>query len=632
MKSLNDIGFEFKYVHRKRTNVALEGETPIVRKKTFKPVTKSEEVTYSTEVLPRENIDSTKKKYQNEVKYSVDVSSRESIYPTEKKSQTDVNIYSTMETQKDSASRSLPKRRKVERTLNGNKAKNTGVESGHVAMQQWCMDLRLGFILEELSNQRNNENAIPKENEVTTIKRGPRKAFESYVEEMVRFKEIHGHMNVSPKYNKSLCAWASNIRMSYKRLHEGRSQLIKLTPERMKSLIEIGFEFKYVARKGGMVAAEQHAVLPTLNSKELKYSSTLLTRGNDPRKKRLHSASENYLELESLNKRQKVKGSLLPMIMDSWVKSLKLGFVHESDTAQTMQDWCVDLKLGFKFEQASNEGNTTKRKYTPRKPFESYVEELKTYRENTGHINVSPKENKLLSIWIKNIKKSYKRIQEGKVPIIRLSPLRINVLEGLGFEWNSTFTQPTRNVSDAASIEKPNLLDWCRQLGLDFDWVCHSSIKNRTPAQNCNSKSVTASMKVSESPKSSPIRRTFDERLVEFKAFKEKYGYLSMQQMSQINKPLGNWCRNIKTSYGRYKKGKSNDGIRLNDERIQRLEAVGFTFSANRDIDLPVQNSSHEEIMKEQLSPKSVTLEDTQQKDTRQKKSREKERCEAFWI
>ena len=72
-----------------------------------------------------------------------------------------------------------------------------------------------------------------------------------------------------------------------------------------------------------------------------------------------------------------------------------------------------------------------------RRRFESFVEELKLYIETHGHMNVTKQENKSLHIWIRNIRSSYKRIQEGRKPITKLTEERMKVLQQIDFEFES---------------------------------------------------------------------------------------------------------------------------------------------------------------------------------------------------
>ena len=51
-------------------------------------------------------------------------------------------------------------------------------------------------------------------------------------------------MNVTKEENKSLHTWIGNVRKSFKRIQEGRTPSIKLTPDQMKALGQIGFEFE----------------------------------------------------------------------------------------------------------------------------------------------------------------------------------------------------------------------------------------------------------------------------------------------------------------------------------------------------------------------------------------------------
>lgn len=71
------------------------------------------------------------------------------------------------------------------------------------------------------------------------------KTFEQRLEDLQKFKEIHGHCIVPYTYeeNQPLSNWCSNIRYSYGLMERGLSPTIKMTEERIKALRDIGFDF-----------------------------------------------------------------------------------------------------------------------------------------------------------------------------------------------------------------------------------------------------------------------------------------------------------------------------------------------------------------------------------------------------
>ena len=71
--------------------------------------------------------------------------------------------------------------------------------------------------------------------------------------------------------------------------------------------------------------------------------------------------------------------------------------------------------------------------------FSTRMEELKTYVERHGHMNVTKNENKTLYNSIQNIRGSYKKMKEGQSPHTKLTPDRMKMLQQIGFEWEHRF-------------------------------------------------------------------------------------------------------------------------------------------------------------------------------------------------
>ena len=71
------------------------------------------------------------------------------------------------------------------------------------------------------------------------------------------------------------------------------------------------------------------------------------------------------------------------------------------------------------------------------KTFENRCLELILFKEEFGHCNVSCKgaDNKSLGNWCSDMRKAYKKIQNGMKSRYKLSQYRIDRLEGIGFQW-----------------------------------------------------------------------------------------------------------------------------------------------------------------------------------------------------
>jgi hypothetical protein len=80
------------------------------------------------------------------------------------------------------------------------------------------------------------------------------KSFDQRLEDLKVFTQEFGHSEVPYTYepNQPLSNWVSNVRYSYGLVQKGLTPTIKMTKERIASLREIGFDFKFgVGKKGG---------------------------------------------------------------------------------------------------------------------------------------------------------------------------------------------------------------------------------------------------------------------------------------------------------------------------------------------------------------------------------------------
>jgi len=106
--------------------------------------------------------------------------------------------------------------------------------------------------------------------------------------------------------------------------------------------------------------------------------------------------------------------------------------------------WERDLdilnRVDFKWEPAASKIS-----------WEKYYEELKAFKEKTGHCNVPQlyEENRLLGGWVHSQRKDYEARREGKKS--PMTPARIELLEAVGFKWKLRQNRPKKKKSDSSS-------------------------------------------------------------------------------------------------------------------------------------------------------------------------------------
>ncbi len=184
----------------------------------------------------------------------------------------------------------------------------------------------------------------------------------------------------------------------------------------------------------------------------------------------------------------------------------------------------------------------------PRKPkaktksFEDRVIELKRFKAQHGHCNV-PLKIPSLGPWCNYIRRSYAKRGKhtSKYRMFIDNPERIKILEDLGFKW----TLIRRTTSTSASTSSSTI-------------PC-SSKQKKNPSK----------------PKAKP--KSFEERVIELKRFKAIHGHCNVPFKYSS---LGQWCRDIRSSYTYAKRGKHTPKkYKLNPERIKILEDLGFQWS-----------------------------------------------------
>ena len=90
---------------------------------------------------------------------------------------------------------------------------------------------------------------------VSTLKHAPNANWMTMYNEMIAYKETHGHCNVpkSLKSNPALGAWTRNQRAQYMLKKRGKKS--PMTEERISKIEHIGFKWKLKVRRKAIAAA-----------------------------------------------------------------------------------------------------------------------------------------------------------------------------------------------------------------------------------------------------------------------------------------------------------------------------------------------------------------------------------------
>jgi len=84
---------------------------------------------------------------------------------------------------------------------------------------------------------------------------------------------------------------------------------------------------------------------------------------------------------------------------------------------------------------------------------------------------------------------------------------------------------------------------------------------------------------------SSAGTRRWEHRFAELKRYKETHNHCNVPHRWKENPLLGKWVGNQRTNYRLLKEGKSS---RMTDERIRKLESIGFQWSLRPEFSLHV--------------------------------------------
>jgi len=70
----------------------------------------------------------------------------------------------------------------------------------------------------------------------------------------------------------------------------------------------------------------------------------------------------------------------------------------------------------------------------------------------------------------------------------------------------------------------------------------------------------------------------FEKRCHQLLAFRDEFGHCNVPQKYKVDPSLGIWCKVMRTTYGKIQKGLMNLSRVLSQDRIERLEEIGFQW------------------------------------------------------
>jgi hypothetical protein len=239
--------------------------------------------------------------------------------------------------------------------------------------------------------------------------------------------------------------------------------------------------------------------------------------------------------------------------------------------------------------------STLKRK---QRSFDERCDDLIWFKEEFGHCNVLKRYHRDPSLggWCNDIRKAYKRIQEGQTTRRNLSSERIARLEEIGFKWkikdrdavferhccdleafrdNHGHCRVPKKYADNASLGT-----WCGHMRNAYNRIQggQSIDLDLSPERIVRLNHIGFAWKMQDHD------AVFERHCCELEAFRDINGHCRVPRNFSDNPSLGMWCGHMRNAYNRIQEGQPSH-LNLSPERIERLEKIGFTWKIRDDSD-----------------------------------------------
>ena len=374
--------------------------------------------------------------------------------------------------------------------------------------------------------------------------RSAKRSFESRVEDLKKFKQQNGHLNISREKDQSLYGFCNNVR--YGRSNPGKGMMI--TDERVKALDEIGFRWAGTRESEGQLKRSFKSFesrVEDLKKYKQRHGHLKISRKED-------QSLFDFCNSIRYGRSNPGKGM---MVTDERVKALdEIGFT-----------WAGNGEPGGYF-----------------KSFESRVEALKKYKQQNGHLNISRKEDQSLHDFCQNVR--YGRKNPGKGMMI--TDERVKALDEIGFTWAGngepgghfkSFESRVEALKKYKQLhghlyvtrqEDPSLFNFCNS--------ARTGRNNPGKGMKVTDERVKALDEIGfpwgRSCVSGPETKSFEERLDELRKYKHLNGHTDVRWADDIS--LAAFCSKVRFA----RKTGRTDRLGLTDARIAALDSLGFDW------------------------------------------------------
>ena len=366
---------------------------------------------------------------------------------------------------------------------------------------------------------------------------------------LLQYKDKHGNCTVPTRCdNKKLAKWIETTRSEYAKLKSindpstDLTRLIpssKLTASKIKRLEEVGFEWRIKGKTKRKLA--EGVTERLIHASVIETSNTPATRVSAEQSARKEARNENKQQWNNMfgcleQYKFKYGDTKVPKRykddkqLGIWVDTQRSQY---KKLQQKIANGETDVKSNRLTEDRIQRLNEVGFVWSIRDDWQTHYNELVKYKSIHGHCNVPARYplNNRLGIWVTSQRQQFKLRNQGK----------------------EADTQTKRSIS--LTEERIKLLD-----DIGFLWSLRS---NATIAEN------------------------WHENFVQLCTFKAQFGHCIVPPKYEPNRSLGAWCGSQRSFHRQYTKAKSSGqslgNIAINEDRIGKLEEIGFDWTNRKD-------------------------------------------------
>ena len=236
-----------------------------------------------------------------------------------------------------------------------------------------------------------------------------------------------------------------------------------------------------------------------------------------------------------------------------------------------------------------------RRKAEPIKPFNDMLYELMAFRSREGHCRVPVDNKSALGRWVASLRSQYSSLQKG-YPTADLTEERLMILRNIDFIWDlqqfDSDARWKRQFEELVAYKRENghcnapqstpLGKWVKMQRENYRETqlrAQGALpQNRTkPRPTLSEERIAQLNSIGFQWKVAPPAAGWEHRYEELVEYKRLHGDCNVPQAWPENRQLGRWVMKQRCQYTLRQKG---DRCQITDERIQRLNDLGFSWTA----------------------------------------------------